>query len=62
MKKIIIAVLAFFIFLNVKADGENIIYYKIGTIYYTISAGQKREMAKERAMLLHSYIYDLNEP
>ena len=41
---------------------ENIIYYKIGTIYYTISAGQKREMAKERAMLLHSYIYDLNEP
>ena len=41
---------------------ENVIYYKIGTIYYTISAGQKREMVKERAMLLHSYIYDLNEP
>ena len=29
MKKIIIAVLAFFIFLNVKADGENIIYYNL---------------------------------
>ena len=41
---------------------ENVIYYKTGTIYYTISAGQKREMVKERALLLHSYIYDLNEP
>lgn len=41
---------------------ENIIYYKIGTIYYTISAGQKRGMVKERAVQLSNYIYDLNEP
>ena len=40
---------------------ENIIYNKTGTIYYAISAAQKKEIIKERAMLLHSYIYDLKQ-
>ena len=41
---------------------ENIIYNKAGTIYYTMSAGQKRETVKERALQLQHYIYELNEP
>lgn len=41
---------------------ENIVFNKTGTIYYTISAGQKREMVKERALLLKNYIQYANEP
>ncbi len=41
---------------------ENVIFYKTGTIYYTISAGQKAYIVKERALLLKSYIQYANEP
>ena len=40
---------------------ENVIFYKTGTIYYTISAGQKASIVKERALLLKSYIQYANE-
>ena len=41
---------------------ENVIYNKAGSIYYTISAGEKRELIKQRALLLKNYITDANEP
>ena len=41
---------------------ENVIFHKTGTIYYTISAGQKAYIVKERALLLKSYIQYANEP
>ena len=40
---------------------ENVIFHKTGTIYYTISAGQKAYIVKERALLLKSYIQYANE-
>ena len=41
---------------------ENIIYNKVGTIYYTIAADQKRELIKQRALLLKNYVADVKEP
>ena len=41
---------------------ENIVFNKTGTIYYTMSAGQKAYIVKERALLLKSYIQYVNEP
>lgn len=41
---------------------ENVIYNKAGSIYYTISAGEKRELIKQRALFLKNYIEDVKEP
>ena len=41
---------------------ENVIYNKAATIYYTIAADQKRELIKQRALLLKNYVADVKEP